>query len=908
MTAETARAKGLTAFRDYVIDGQPSSGANNPDKPEIREFVDETADAILALEASQTEGFIVYAEWADLAAHPTGGLSNGAGAKVYNDAGTHTDPVVGGTVNNEGVYSYVTGSPSGFQRVANLEVEDAAAEADRAETEADRAEAAATAYFETVPTGENLFDPSEVREGYFVSNSTGEISAAAGWACSGFIPVTPGVQYTVSSPSNRQSEIGFYSSASDSANISGSSGSTTLRTVTAPVGAAFMVITVKSTVYAQPAWIMVNEGALALPYEPWSDPVTVLKEAALPLAVAAQFEGLRDDVLTEVPSVNLFNPANVRDGYYANSTTGLIGTAAGWACSEFIPVVAGQEYTISSSSTRQGEVGFYSAAADSANISGSAGTGTLRTVTAPVGAAYMVINVKSPTYPQPTWIMVNEGVTALAYIPWTPTRLAVRADAVVQESDPGANLFSRLVLNGAGSTESWVESNRAGFLVRNTFVYSPPVALTAIPVRLNLRKVYLDDALVRDAGDDIAPDVLGSSGNILGNHGYLMGRMTAAGHGKASADRGSVWTKGGTEHVLVDIVDANTLLIAVRASNSYPTTGTFTHVSGATNTANIVATATTGIQWYPPHNGKAVKAIVDGVETGADEGQWEYENEVKIVETVNLLARATIIEWWIANGGAGAGVDPVGDPVLIHTLTYHFDRDGQLTVYSDWLALEDQGLTYLRGLQVGYVGTPDTYYIPGALPFTLGATPADYSLGVAANRTISDGAAIFNSTNLKASGEYAHRLLSLWSDKVFATGLLPLADADLAVRRSRVANVAMDIAATAKVYFRTVDIGPTTMTAGTRYSVGAFRHIVPRTSERTAAVPVRTPSGVDFLFVDWHDKAGLDRIPVPADMVGRPFTVEDSHNVTAGAGILTGDLPVLLDAAGDYASLILKVT
>lgn len=59
---------------------------------------------------------IAYATWAELNAVAG---TPGQTAAVFNDAGTHTDPVVGGTVANNGVYSY-SPSPAGWRRQVNL--------------------------------------------------------------------------------------------------------------------------------------------------------------------------------------------------------------------------------------------------------------------------------------------------------------------------------------------------------------------------------------------------------------------------------------------------------------------------------------------------------------------------------------------------------------------------------------------------------------------------------------------------------------------------------------------------------------------------------------------------------------------------------------------------------------------
>jgi hypothetical protein len=74
------------------------------------------ADALAALDAVQTTAdSIIKATWAALTA--IAGTRNGQrGLVPTSDAGTHTDPVVGGTVSNSGTFAWST-SPAGWQRV-----------------------------------------------------------------------------------------------------------------------------------------------------------------------------------------------------------------------------------------------------------------------------------------------------------------------------------------------------------------------------------------------------------------------------------------------------------------------------------------------------------------------------------------------------------------------------------------------------------------------------------------------------------------------------------------------------------------------------------------------------------------------------------------------------------------------
>lgn len=97
-------------FREFETDGVPSSGPHKPIKTDIIDTLNSKFDAANA-------GFFQFATWAELNASP--GTFAGQAGRVTDDAGTHTDPVVGGTVANEGNYSWSV-SPAGWQRVGDL--------------------------------------------------------------------------------------------------------------------------------------------------------------------------------------------------------------------------------------------------------------------------------------------------------------------------------------------------------------------------------------------------------------------------------------------------------------------------------------------------------------------------------------------------------------------------------------------------------------------------------------------------------------------------------------------------------------------------------------------------------------------------------------------------------------------
>lgn len=86
----------------------------------------EAAASATAAEGSRLRAgnAVPFATWTALAAAT--GMSADDRAQVQaSDTGTHTDPVVGGTVNNAGVYAY-SASPAGWQRVGSLDSQTAA--------------------------------------------------------------------------------------------------------------------------------------------------------------------------------------------------------------------------------------------------------------------------------------------------------------------------------------------------------------------------------------------------------------------------------------------------------------------------------------------------------------------------------------------------------------------------------------------------------------------------------------------------------------------------------------------------------------------------------------------------------------------------------------------------------------
>ncbi len=125
-----------TAFRDFATDGVASSGPHEPIKSEIRaiggvieEVITEEVGTLEELvDSTLTSGRRGYLTWSAMAAD-TGQPAGTLGEVSPADSGTHTDPVVGGTVANSGVFRY-SSSPAGWQRLYAMPVSATASNAE----------------------------------------------------------------------------------------------------------------------------------------------------------------------------------------------------------------------------------------------------------------------------------------------------------------------------------------------------------------------------------------------------------------------------------------------------------------------------------------------------------------------------------------------------------------------------------------------------------------------------------------------------------------------------------------------------------------------------------------------------------------------------------------------------------
>jgi len=151
-----------------------------------------------------------------------------------------------------------------------------------------------------------------------------------------------------------------------------------------------------------------------------------------------------------------------------------------------------------------------------------------------------------------------------------------------------------------------------------------------------------------------------------GNHGVVGYKATATAHGKQNIDVGSKWSDGTDTWVLyyIDDVDNLTLVRLNTGTTDKWVIGTsdfgsstLTHVSGATNTANISVSASAQAQVIPIVRNYLGELRIDDTEITAD-GDY-IGGRVVISEVYALLGAGSQQAFLIASAGSGVDADGI---------------------------------------------------------------------------------------------------------------------------------------------------------------------------------------------------------------------------------------------------------
>ena len=761
----------------------------------------------------------------------------------------------------------------------------------------------------------NLFNQATKVTGKFISsNPAGVIQNLASWSISNYIPVTSGLSYAVSA-TQRRVGLAFYDSAK--ALIAGSYNGSNPAIVTAPVGSAYLVINVDSSTITA-SNVQVEQSTTVTSYVEFGGtvkdskiPSSIVRESGLNSYVAkSELQTLVNPLTIKdydiiVTSPNLYDSTKKQVGKLVDSTNGRITSATGWSCSDFIPVVAGQYYTISYEAKRVG-LAFYSTKESAATTSlGYVNSlSNPLTVQAPVGANWLVTNADSTSIVS-SKIQVESGSVATPYQEFG-TSLKI---------NPSYINFENAV----------VTTNKLEIKSGNLASVYGVVDGVPIIINLQLTKTNTHDqstvfnfssdivngvAQRASLNDDVAPMRMDNF-TICANHGYEKANLTLAGHGKTVSDIGSIWSSGGKEYVIVDIVSVDVLSVTSRTDNITFTLGTLTHVSSATNTASFTPTSTVSRQWYPAIRDRKLTCFVDNVKIDlAQIASYDFEKNVKFLESYSILKKSDMLEWLIANKGINHA-NYAAVPCYTVDFGYTFDKECGCTIYFGGVgrktaAMQDQMIT--QSIQLDQ-GNGNVYnYIPKSTEFTDGGYT--YNLSQLENLySKNPSAPLFLTAARQELGTNPIDRIIMLNDQVgYATGYLPILDAAPDVRTTNASRKYLEIRnGTLKLYPRLIDSASITqINDGDAFAAIAYRKYFKRSAARTCKYVVRSELG-DYLYLDWHT-AKTDEIELPAELVGREFEiVEKSSNVTLLSKFASNSIIVKIDASKSYGYLVLRL-
>lgn len=494
----------------------------------------------------------------------------------------------------------------------------------------------------------------------------------------------------------------------------------------------------------------------------------------------------------------------------------------------------------------------------------------------------------------------------------TPFDPAVATSQIISDQKRLANLSTltaksisgagRFFYKGRGDVESFVTGYLNGNTITRVFRADPePEALRPV---FNFLRDEVNGAVVRTVTDDVAPQRVWAT-TLGANHGWAATTVTANAHGKTVASQGGIYSSGGRQFMLMRVVDPNTLVLTEVGANGAAPAGSYVHVSGPGSTASFIASAPVPGQWYPSIQNRRIRAIVDGKDVSY--GDHPFQDKVQLCETYEVASKADLLTWWGANGGVQNPV-PNASPSYAVTNSYVFDREGQVTIPMEIVAIKNVDISDLMLLQAQRAGANE-YYIPKTIPFSQASVSLDYANIESADLTSTGGigSVFITPARMDNAGLAPDRVLSLFGNQyVFAVGFLPVLEADSSQRRTNTSVKAMEIrSGSDKIYMAGIDRGAFTAVRGDNFSFIGYRNIFPKPARKTASYTVRAGKDV-YVYADWHNTSVTDYIDLPGELVGRSFEVVESRNADILSGSGAGRVLVGVSCTNNYAYVILK--
>lgn len=276
--------------------------------------------------------------------------------------------------------------------------------------------------------GTNLFDKSKAREGFAIVNNKIE-SRNNLKVISGYIPVVEGSYYT------RQGPLGTIG-VKNKGDIQGTLFSGQTFMIPLGSGIKYIVAHITNTQGIVAAdTFRINKGEILLPYEPYSEKWELREESLINYitkeGVEHNINHLRDEILVEETSKNLFDMGAVQIDKRMGSSNGNIYNAVSYVLSDYIPVVEGNDYVKSGDGTSY--YAYFKNIGDTYPVNMSlldaSSNGGVFTVPTGIDANYVVFQITSNKDNLPNFtIQIEKGNTPTEYEEYVPPTDKIRKE------------------------------------------------------------------------------------------------------------------------------------------------------------------------------------------------------------------------------------------------------------------------------------------------------------------------------------------------------------------------------------------------------------------------------------------------------------------------------------------------
>lgn len=724
--------------------------------------------------AGQAGDAAIVRSWSDLSGE-TG--SPGASAIIFEDPGTHTDPVVGGTVANAGIYQW-SASPAGWERIADTEAARADAFAGQASGFADDAATAKTGAETAQGLAEDARDAAlgaQANAEQAVVDAGDVVQAVSDALAVGTISDLVGTRIYASRsaleadlvPADDEYALVVGDATPANNDLYQKNGATTTGSWDGPLG-----FFAAASALAQ-AWAEGTEpdGPGTFSAKEWAAEAEAFAE---PIAgITPLFDAMASNNIY-TPIVGSSFPTNAKAGALYNNTNGMEGALSYFGTSGIITgLTPGQVYTFNIAlaptsvtfSTGQGvfhwnsDNSYNSQSYSGAGVTFSNGNRTATFTAVTTKASFNLVNSPTSSPMSDVWaavtsvMMVNAGGTALPYEP--PGDRYVPGPAFEEASfDTSADV--KVYSDGAGYyyvRTKWSDTidrcarYRFGLVADATTnnlwdTAGERLIDRATSVSQTAAAWAVSTDSTRGGGDEGPPVQIGVTPAFLaGNHAHPLRRLTITAHGFVNGDAGSIWTDGVRQRALVAIVDANTVrMSSLNTSgddnlwsifNAAVSGTTLTHVSGGVATGTRTVSADVADQAYPGIRSRSGSADIDGKDNSS---AGAYAGSVQsFAEQYEVPNPAKGLNHIVANNGStiiNAAVPSQLKPAMTHSV------DWTGAVRTVWSLIDGEAYT-----PVSYGGAqslrPDPasggslmFYIPRAASFAQSAVTYDFENGV----------------------------------------------------------------------------------------------------------------------------------------------------------------------------------